>query len=590
MFKKILTGMKWSLMIIGALTIFSTLVMTISVIVALNKKEPMPEKIILEIDLNQEIKEYVPDDPAAQIMADKKLTLIEILEALEKGGDDDRVVGLVTRLGSVGMGFGKIQEIRDAILRFRESGKPTMAYADTFGEFGPGNGAYYLASAFEEIHLQPSGDLNLTGFMFEVSFVKDTLDKLGLTARMDSRKEYKNALNIFTETEFTPAHEEALGTVMDSLYGQMVSQIAEARGLTPDEMEALFDQGVFLGQETLDAGLVDSLSYQDQVFEKIRERMGADAEKLSLAKYRKRAGGLYDEGETIAIIYGIGGVQRGKEEYNPLSGEYLMSSQRVSRAFRKALEDDSVKAILFRVDSPGGSYVASDTIWRETMRAKEKGIPVIVSMGDVAGSGGYFVAMAAEKIVAHPATITGSIGVFAGKFLTADFWEMLGVSWDEIHTNPNATMWTGTQDYTPQQWELIQKMLDRIYADFTQKAAEGRDLSMEEMERVARGRIWTGEHARGLGLVDELGGYPAAIALAKESAGISPEAKIRLKRFPEKRPLIEAVMEKLTGTGESVAVVTAAAKALQPLVREVHRIGIGEKKGVLTAPIPEMEE
>jgi protease-4 len=269
-----------------------------------------------------------------------------------------------------------------------------------------------------------------------------------------------------------------------------------------------------------------------------------------------------------------------------------MGSDTLTTAFRAAIEDKAVKAILFRIDSPGGSYVASDTIWRETLRAKEAGKPVIASMGDVAGSGGYFVAMAADKIVAQPGTITGSIGVLAGKMLTNGFWDKVGITWDEVHTSDNATLWTGTQDYTPAQWTQFQGTLDRIYDDFTSKAAQGRSLPKEKILAVAKGRIWTGADAKTLGLVDELGGFPLAFRLAKEVAGLSAETDVRLEMFPRqkktfKQILVERLLEEDENEAEQegpVLIFAHALQKLQPLFHLARRVGLDPTPGVLTMP------
>jgi len=403
--------------------------------------------------------------------------------------------------------------------------------------------------------LQSSGDLGLTGLMLETRFFKGTLEKIGVIPRMEQRHEYKNAMNIFTESKYTEAHKEAMEAVMNSVFGQMVTEIAQARSLSPDHVRSLTDHGLFMGQEAVNAGLADKIAYRDGVCKALKKKIGNEVQFMSLSDYMNKAGGLQTEGEVIALIYGVGKVQRGQSGYSALSGDVSMGSETVAEAFQDAIEDDEVRAILFRIDSPGGSYVASDTIWRQTVQAKESGKPVIVSMSDVAGSGGYFVAAAADKIVAQPASITGSIGVLGGKMLTAGLWEKAGISYDEVHSSENATMWTAVQDYTPSQWTLLQGLLDRIYADFTDKVAQGRSLSPEKVSEIAKGRIWTGADAKNLGLVDELGGFPQALSLAKKAAGISENTDICLKIFPKKKPLIDILLEEGMGQQKTVALI-----------------------------------
>jgi len=307
---------------------------------------------------------------------------------------------------------------------------------------------------------------------------------------------------------------------------------------------------------------VDGLAYRAEVHDTLKQQAGTGAEFLSWEAYLDRAGRPHQSGKTIALIYGVGGVRRGKSGFDPLFAEPAMGSDTVTAAFRAAIEDRDVKAILFRIDSPGGSYVASDTIWRETVRARKAGKPVIASMGDVAGSGGYFVAMAADRIVAQPGTITGSIGVLGGKMYTAGLWEKLGISWDEAHVGRNARMWSGAWDYSPEEWARGEAMLDRIYTDFTSKVAEGRRLPKEQVLKIARGRIWTGEDARTLGLVDELGGFPLALRLAKKAAKIPEAEEVNLRVYPEKRGTLELLIDRLTNLDAT----TPLLRLLQPVV------------------------
>ena len=575
-----------TLMLIGAWVVVMAIV---GAITTLMSQESLPERIVLEIDFEREFAEYVPDDPLASILMEQTASARDIVDALQQAATDERVLALVARAGTPRMGLAEIQEVRDAVLAFRESGKPAIAYAETFGEFGPGNGAYYLAAAFDRIYLQPSGDIGLTGLMAESSFVSGTLEKLGIAPRMDHRYEYKNALNMFTEKKYTQPHREAILQIIESQFGQVVQGIAVGRGLEVDAVRALVDRGPFLGDQALTENLVDGLAYRDEVQAVIEATLGEEAERVGLFSYLRQMGRPHNEGETIALIYGVGGVQRGKSEYGAALSGPTMGSDSVSAAFRDAVQDDAVKAILFRVDSPGGSYVASDTIWRETVRAKEAGKPVIVSMGNVAGSGGYFVAAAADKIVAQPGTITGSIGVLGGKMLTSELMEKIGISSDEVHTSANATMWSSSLDYTPQQWERITTWLDHVYADFTQKVAEGRGLTQEQVHAVAKGRIWTGEDAKGIGLVDELGGFPVALRLAKQAAGIEEDVPVQVKLFPEQKTLVETVLARLQGREDAAASPTAVAlrqvmQAVRPVIQMGQRLGLWSEPGVLTMP------
>jgi protease-4 len=515
----------------------------------------------------------------------------DVVEALERAAHDHRVKALVARVGEADISLAQIQEVRDALLAFRRKGKPAVAYAETFGEFGPGNRAYYLATAFDAIYLHPSGDVGLTGLIAESPFLRGTLEKLGLTPRLDHREQYKTAMNLVTERQYTETHKEAVWRVIESHFGQIVRGITEARGLAEQEVRSLIDRGPFSARQAMDSRLVDGLLYRDQVYAQVKEQVGNDATVLPLLTYLARVGRPHTHGSSIALIYGVGGIKRGKSGGNPMFQSPSMGSDTVTAAFRAAIEAEDIKAILFRVDSPGGSYVASDAIWRETVRARQAGKPVIVSMGSTAASGGYFIAMAADKIVAQPATLTGSIGVLSGKMLTPDFWNKVGVTWDYVHTSANATFWSNLHDYTPQQWEQFQDWLDRIYDDFTEKVAEGRGLPKARVLEIAGGRVWTGEDAKALGLVDALGGFPVALRLAKEAVGIPQEATVRLKVFPPPKALYQLLLQQFldddeVSPGEDAAAATLARslEISQSLAHLAKRLDFSPTFGILSMP------
>ena len=571
----------------GVATLLVIVIAAVAIALLYKDEEPVPGLTVLEVNLERNVPEFVPGNPIAEVLFPDAVTVRDLVEGLHRAASDERVVALLARVGNSGMGLARLQEVRDAVNAFGESGKPAVAYAETFGEFGPGNGAYYLATAFDEIYLQPSGVVGLTGLIAETPFIRGMLEKFGVVPRMDHRAEYKSAKNLYTEREYTPEHEEATKAVMDSQFDQLVRGIADKRGLSPEAVRDLFDQGPFLSKDALEAGLVDGLAYRDEVYERVKEQADAGVKHLTLRKYLNRIEAHEEQAETVALIYGVGEVTRGKSDFDPASGSTTMGSDTIARAFRNAVRDDEVEAILFRVDSPGGSYVASDAIWRETVRARDAGKPVVVSMGDVAGSGGYFVAMAADRIVAQPGTITGSIGVVGGKMLTSGMWEKTGISWDEVHTSSHSTMWTGTKDFSDEEWALFQAWLDTVYEDFTDKVAEGRSLPKERVLDVARGRIWTGEDARELGLVDALGGYHTAMRHVREAAQLPTDAELRLRVFPRPKSPWEYILEhgivRSSDTAATTALVQTMRK-LQPIVSLARRLGLIPSPGALTMP------
>ena len=566
------------LAILGALWLIGMVIVMVAVI---GSKGKVPSKTILEANFEQAFMEDVPDTPAAQLVLNEKQTVRDVVDAIDRGANDHRVVGMIARIGAAPMGMAQTQEIRDAVQRFRAHKKFAVAYSETFGEFGPGNGAYYLATAFDHIYLQPSGDVGLTGIIMESPFIKGTLSKLGLTLHGDHRYEYKNALNFYTETKYTGPHKEAMTAIMTSWFNQMKDGICKARQIPPEKFQAVVDAGPYLGKEAVAAQLVDAVKYRDEVYKDVKSQAGDGAELLYLDKYLSRAGRPHDRGKTVALVFGVGDVTRGKSDYDPVQGSQNMGSDTVAGAIRAAAEDKDVKAILFRVDSPGGSFVASDTIWREVVRARQAGKPVIVSMGNLAGSGGYFVAMAADKIVAEPGTITASIGVLGGKMLTSGLWEKVGLSWDEVHQGDNATMFTGTHDYTPAEWGRFQAWLDRVYVDFTSKVADGRKLPKDKVLEIAKGRIWSGQDAKNLGLVDELGGYDTALKLAKKAAGVPEGDDVKIVVYPRPKTFFESVMKyRGAENSDKEALGQTLARILQevqPIARQLDAVGIKGK-------------
>ncbi len=577
------------LALIGAVVIVYVVVMAV---VLMARKPRVPGKTILEVNLERPMVEYVPNVPFVQAVMRDRVTLRDVVDALDRAADDRRVAGLVARVGSEQMGMAEVQEIREAVLRFRAKKKFAIAFAETFGEVGPGNKSYYLATAFDHIYLQPSGDIGLTGLMLESPFLSGTLEKLGMPFHGDHRYEYKSALNTLTEKKYTAAEREENTAILNSWFTEMRDGICDARHIAREQWQSLVDHGPYLGQEGLDAKLVDGLAYRDEVYDKARQQAGEGAKFLFLTRYLEGAGRPHQSGKTVALIYGVGSVQRGQSNFDALTGGGSMGSDTVTAAFRAAIKDKDVKAILFRVDSPGGSYVASDAIWREVMLARKAGKPVIVSMGDLAGSGGYFVAMDADKIVAQPGTITASIGVLGGKFLTSGLWKKIGLSWDQVHEGANATIWTSTMDYSPQEWARFQAWLDRVYADFTTKAADGRHLPKDKLLQIAKGRIWSGSDAKNLGLVDELGGFDEAISLVKKAIGVAPAEDIKIEVFPRQKSFLQTLMAGAPNNSEQEGASTQTRlgilETVQPFLKQLQALGVGEND-ILRMPVVSTE-
>ncbi|MFG3440266.1 signal peptide peptidase SppA [Nonomuraea sp. NPDC047897] len=538
--------------------------------------------LVLELDLTEGLTDGPPGDALTAVLSMRKPRLSDVLAGLRRGRADSRVKALVVRLGGHPLGLGMVQELRQAVVRFRAAGKLTVAFAETFGEFGNGTVPYYLASAFERVYLQPSGDVGLTGVALEQRFVKGTLAKLGVGYEMGQRHEYKTAANTFTHDHMTEPHRESMERIVESVVEQFVAGIAEGRRLDPAKVRELVDRGPFLGAEAVEAGLVDRLAYRDEVYDEVKAAAGDDAHLLFVSRYAKAAAVRKLPNPTaagIALVHGSGQIRSGRSGRSPLGGGGAMGSDTVGAALRAARRDDHVKAVVFRVDSPGGSYVASDVIWREVVLTR-KVKPVIVSMGDLAASGGYFVSMAADVIVAQPGTLTGSIGVFGGKPVVSELLDKIGVNSELVAEGANAGMFSTTRAFSPEQWERVNAWLDRIYDDFVGKVAEARSLTRDRAHELARGRVWTGADAREGGLVDELGGLEDALTLARKRAGLADDAPVRV--YPRLNPL-ERLRPAESSEDRTAALTRLRLDAWGPLARLSAELGL-PATGPLTLP------
>jgi protease IV len=476
----------------------------------------------------------------------RRTRLPDLLEGLKRASTDDRVRALVVKVGGARLGLAKTQELRAAVADFRQSGKLTVAWAETFGDFVRGNLPYYLATGFDRIYLQPSGTLGLTGVAVEQVFLRGALDKLGIGFEAAKRYEYKSAADPLTETGFTGPAREAAQRLAESVAEQLVDAIAEGRNKSPEQARELLQRGPFLAQQALDEGLIDELAYRDQVYDQVHKEAGLDAMLLYLQRYQRthaltelprRVQSMQKARNErfVAMIYAHGPIRHGRSGRGPGPGGGGMGSDTVSAALRAAAADDRARAVVLRVNSPGGSATASDVIWREVVRVRAAGKPVVVSMGDVAASGGYFISAPADVIVAQPGTITGSIGVILGKPVLRDLLGRAGVGTDTVAVGDNATMFSLSRPFSDAEWERINVWLDAVYEDFTDKVASGRRLSRDRVHELARGRVWSGADAVANGLADETGGMRDAIAIARRRAGLPDDAPVRV--YPRLGPL-----------------------------------------------------
>lgn len=506
----------------------------------------VPNGCVLELDLRSMPPETSGFDPLAMITgASRPASLRDTVSAIYRAAEDPRVAGLIARVQLTASPSAAVQELREAIVAFTAA-KPSLAWAETY----PGTLSYYLASAFGEVWMQPAGSVGLIGFASNATFLRDAFDKAGIEAEVVARGEYKSAANRFTEHGFTEAHREAVTRMLESIREQVWEAVGTSRKLDSAALDALADRAPLLREEAVSSGLVDRIGFRDEAYDRIAELVGVkevSEENAPPRLYVSRYAGAARSRlippapsvpgrrpkPTVAVINVDGTIVdgRGGPQFLPF-GTSTVGSDTIAPALREAAADDSVSAIVVRVNSPGGSVTASETLWREVKKARKRGKPVVASMGSVAASGGYYIAVAADAVVASPATITGSIGVLTGKLVIRDLLGRLGVGSDTVRTNANADAWAIDTPFTPEQRAHREAEADLLYADFVERVAEGRNLTKDAVDRVARGRVWTGADALERGLVDELGGFRTALRRAKILAGLDEDADVRIVTYP----------------------------------------------------------
>ena len=526
--------------------------------------EILPAKKYVEFTLNGT---YADIKVASTFGTSSTKTLRGLFEKLDALKTDDEIAGIIFKIDDVNVGWATLQEIRNKLHEFRETGKETIGYLE-----GGGNAEYLLAATMDRTVLMPAGGLNLTGLRAEVMFFKGLLDKLDIQADMLAMGKYKSGVEPYMREGMSDAFRESMTAVLDDLYAQLLNHIVESReGITVEDVSGLIDRGPFTAAEALQEGLVDALQYYDELltalkaaskdenvkvvepdFERKRKvpNMNSFAGLMQLftmlnPPQRAQSGTVKDR---IALVYANGPILPDVDD-SLFSAMSVITPDTLEKAFLKVRTDDTIKAVVLRVDSPGGSALASDLIWREVMLTQREK-PVVVSMGDVAASGGYYIAMAAGTIVAHPSTLTGSIGVFGGKLNMKGLYNKLGLTKEIITHGQNATLYSDYGGFTPTERERVEKMMTTIYGDFVRKAAAGRDKSFDEIDEIAQGRVWTGKQAKVLGLVDELGGLDTALSIAKKEAGFSETDEVKLIILPKQKPFFEQLLERMIDDAE----------------------------------------
>jgi protease-4 len=482
--------------------------------------------LLLEVDLAETPAAPDADDPFGRFRARGRHQLRPILRALHEAASDPHVHGLIAKVGG-GLSWAAMQELRIGVRTFAASGKPTLAWAESFGEGSGEMAAYVLASVFDRIWLQPGGGVGLLGVGVETTFVRGALDKLGVEPQFEQRYEFKNAADRVMRTEFTQAHRLALDRLAESIFTEAVVAIAKGRKMEGARVRELADTGPRTAAEALEVGLVDALGYRDQAYAAMRSLVGADAQLLFADRWhpQRRPHLPARRRGHVALVEVRGAIVSGRTRRTPMGRQ--VGSDSVGAALRAAATDEHVRSVVLHIDSPGGSAVASDVIWREVCRVREAGKPVVVSMGEAAASGGYYIACPADVIVALPSTLTGSIGVFGGKMVVRGLLDRLGVTTGTVSQGDRSLMFSPRSGFSDDERERLAALMDAIYDDFVAKVARGRGRPVADIESVARGRVWTGSDALGIGLVDVIGGLRDAVRIARSRAGLPAGAPVR---------------------------------------------------------------
>ncbi len=529
------------LFIIGAFLGLLILIVGVALLIAYMVRPSVPTNSVLVINVSGEMPDYVPDDPVAGLLGvTESNSFTSMITQLRKAKVDSRIGAVFVMIDFPMIGWAKAEELRRAISEVRAAGKPVYAYM----EIGTTK-EYYIATAADKIFLPPSGDIFLTGLVAEVMFFRGTLDKVGIEPQVIQIGKYKNAPDQYTRKQMSDAHREVINSLLDERFDELVSAISKARNISPEEVRALIDEAPYSAMKAKELKLIDECLYKDQVYEELKKALGyKENEKIRLitaenySKVPADALGL-NKGERIAVVFASGPINSGESE---LFFNQTIGSETMVRAISDAASDDSIKAIVIRIDSPGGSALASDIIWHAIEQAKAKK-PVVVSMSDVAASGGYYIACNANKIVAENSTLTGSIGVFVIKPVVKGLYNWIGINNEYILRGKNAGLFRETEKWTPSEEAKMQEFVNRLYYnDFVPKVAKGRNKSVEEIDSIGQGRVWTGLQAKERGLVDEIGGLEKAIEIAKELANLPADKDVQRVTYPKPRPFLQHIL------------------------------------------------
>jgi protease-4 len=503
----------------------------------------VPEGSLLQVRLSDSLPEEPSRGVLGRFLGWREITVFDLVQALDAAAGEERVRAVNLRLSGLRCGLGRAQEIRLAVTRLREAGTPVTALLERGGTTD-----FYVATAADEVFLLPGGSLDVTGLVLEMPLARGTLDRLGITPDFVTIGEYKGSPEVYTRSEMSPAMRRNLETIAESLFSRLVGDMAGSRGMTPERFREIVDEGFLSAQAAVELGLVDGLLHADVLREREVERAGEDLEDLTVTELlRSRRPGWLARPPRLALVYITGVLVTGESVDNEWTGD-MTGSETITRILRQVREDEGIEAVILRLDSPGGSAAAAEMLWRAVdVTAQEK--PVIVSMGDYAASGGYYIAAAGDELLAQPSTITGSLGVFSGKFAMSGLYEWIGLNWGVVKRGRNADMFLDLQPWTDEQRELIRRQLQGVHGRFVEVVAGGREMTPEEALSVADGRIYSGEEALELGLIDGLGGLREAVEAARGRAGIPPGARVRVDVYPRPKGWLSSLTGATTQSG-----------------------------------------
>lgn len=542
----LLKSLIWAFALLGVLFMFFFVALIGLLQSSAGTTVRLPAQAILQIDFDEPVAELSADSLLNDITGEMNASFYDLIKAISVAAEDDRVKAMVAHVGQSDLSLAQIEELRKLILIFRQTGKKAYIFSDSFGSFGGGLSEYYLASAFDQIILQPGGDVGITGIGIEMPFVRKLLDRIGITPEVYARHEYKNAFSSFTDAKMSKPLKAELNKLGQALFDKITEEISLARNIKAKQLLSLIDQAPLDAQSALENNLVDKLSYQNDFLTNLEKEYSAEV--FSWQDYLLFLSPQSGK-QALGIVVVAGDINSGFSVFEPLQGEVVAGADSFVAALKELSELDDLKALVVRIDSPGGSYLAADYMRQALADFKaQKQIPVVVSMSSYAASGGYFIALPADKIFAQDLTLTGSIGVLGGKPVLSSLWQKLDINWQGVSFGKNADIMSINHPFSASERAIFNKSLDMVYNDFVTKTSLARDISSNKMDALARGRVWTGSQAKLNGLIDEIGGYNEAIAKAIELSDIDLDASLRIEFYPRPKTMAEKISELLSAS------------------------------------------